>query len=542
MGRLIDFDLPQNNILSNVAGGGASNDNPLDPEEFRRQGHMVIDFIADYYKNIEKYPVLSQVEPGYLKKRLPTSAPMNPESIETILGDVQDHIVPGITHWQSPNYFAYFPSSGSIAGFLGEMLATGFNVVGFNWMSSPAATELESIVMDWLGQMLRLPKSFLFSGNGGGVLQGTTCEAILCTLVAARDRTLRIIGNDNIGKLVVYCSDQTHCAFKKAAQIAGINPDNFRVIPTTLSSSFSMCPKALRNTIIADVEAGLVPIFLLATVGTTSTTAVDPLGPLCDVAKDYGMWVHVDAAYAGSICICPEFRHFIDGVEGADSFSFNAHKWFFTTLDCCCLWVKDPAALTQSLSTDPEYLKNKATESKQVVDYKDWQLALSRRFRSLKLWLVLRSYGVEKLRGFLRSHVKMAKVFQGFVEADNRFEVVVPRNFANVCFRITPSAVMSSSTKSSNGVLGEITNSNDISSPRTKTKMGMVNEVNQKLMESINGSGGIYMTHSVVGGIYLLRFAVGATLTQESHVIEAWNVVKQHAHAILNSIPTTHSQ
>ncbi|KAF4361260.1 hypothetical protein F8388_001149 [Cannabis sativa] len=497
MGSFGDFEFPQNNALLNIAGN-SSNDNPLDPEEFRRQGHMVIDFIADYYKNIEK----------------------------------------------APNYFAYFPSSGSIAGFLGEMLATGFNVVGFNWMSSPAATELESIVMDWLGQMLRLPKSFLFSGNGGGVLQGTTCEAILCTLVAARDRTLRIIGNDNIGKLVVYCSDQTHCAFKKAAQIAGINPNNFRVIPTTLSSSFSMCPKALRNTITADVEAGLVPIFLLATVGTTSTTAVDPLGPLCDVAKDYGMWVHVDAAYAGSICICPEFRHFIDGVEGADSFSFNAHKWFFTTLDCCCLWVKDPSALTQSLSTDPEYLKNKATESKQVVDYKDWQLALSRRFRSLKLWLVLRSYGVEKLRGFLRSHVKMAKVFQGFVEADNRFEVVVPRNFANVCFRISPSAVMSSSTKISNGViLGEITNSNDISSPRTKiTKMGLVNEVNQKLMESINGSGGIYMTHSIVGGIYLLRFAVGATLTQESHVIEAWNVVKQHAHAILNSIPTTQSQ
>ncbi|XP_062113038.1 tyrosine decarboxylase-like [Humulus lupulus] len=542
MGRPLDFEFPQNNALSNMAAGASNN--PLDPEEFRRQGHMVIDFIADYYKNIEKYPVLSQVEPGYLKKRLPTSAPLYPESIETILGDVQDHIVPGITHWQSPNYFAYFPSSGSIAGFLGEMLATGFNVVGFNWMSSPAATELESIVMDWLGQMLRLPKSFLFSGNGGGVLQGTTCEAILCTLVAARDRTLKVIGNDNIGKLVVYCSDQTHCAFKKAAQIAGIHPNNFRVIPTTLSSSFSMCPKALQNTITADVEAGLVPTFLLATIGTTSTTAVDPLGPLCDVAKDYGMWVHVDAAYAGSICICPEFRHFIDGVEGANSFSFNAHKWFFTTLDCCCLWVKDPAALTQSLSTDPEYLKNKATESKQVVDYKDWQLALSRRFRSLKLWLVLRSYGVEKLRGFLRSHVKMAKLFQGFVEADERFEVVVPRNFATVCFRIRPSGITASSK--SNVVLCEITNNNNGSLRNTssdviqKNKMVSVNEVNNKLMDSINGSGGIYMTHSVVGGIFLLRFAVGASLTEESHVIQAWNVVKQHADAILNTHSHSH--
>ncbi|XP_062096883.1 tyrosine decarboxylase-like [Humulus lupulus] len=526
MGSLGDFDFSMNNNFS-------SNNmtNPMDPEEFRRQGHMMIDFIADYYKNIEKYPVLSQVEPGYLKKRLPKSAPYYPESIETILSDVKDHIVPGITHWQSPNYYAYFPSSGSIAGFLGEMLATGFNVVGFNWMSSPAATELESIVMDWLGEMLRLPKSFLFSGNGGGVLQGTTCEAILCTLVAARDRTLNKIGKENIGKLSVYCSDQTHCAFKKAAQIAGINMNNFRIIPTTLASSFSMSPEVLRKTIVADVEAGLVPIFLLATIGTTSTTAVDPLGPLCNVAKDYGMWVHVDAAYAGSICICPEFRHFIDGVEGANSFSFNAHKWFFTTLDCCCLWVKDPSALTKSLTTDPEYLKNKATESKQVVDYKDWQIALSRRFRSLKLWMVLRSYGIEKLRGFLRSHVKMAKMFEGNVVADDRFEIVVPRYFANVCFRISPSAI---STKS---VLSEI-NGTRRSNGGAAEKVLTVNEINAKLMDSINGTGRIYLTHSVVDGIYLLRFAVGASLTEESHVVTAWKVVKEHADAILSRYTT----
>ncbi|KAJ0018613.1 hypothetical protein Pint_11019 [Pistacia integerrima] len=298
---------------------------------------MIIDFIADHYKNVDKYPVRSQVEPGYLSKRLPESAPNNPEPIEKILQDVQEHIVPGITHWQSPNYFAYFPSSGSIAGILGEMLSTCFNVVGFNWMSSPAATELESIVMDWLGEMLTLPKPFLFSGNGGGVLQGTTCEAILCTLVAARDQILRNIGRENITKLVVYGSDQTHSAIQK------------------------------------DVEAGLIPFFLCATIGTTSTTAVDPLGPLCKIAKKHSIWVHVDAAYAGSACICPEFRHFLDGVEDADSFSLNAHKWFFTTLDSCCLWVKDPSALIKSLSKYPEYLRNKASESKLVVDCKDWQ-------------------------------------------------------------------------------------------------------------------------------------------------------------------------
>ncbi|KAI3866227.1 hypothetical protein MKW92_027122 [Papaver armeniacum] len=281
--------------------------NPLDPDEFRRQGHMIIDFLADYYKNVEKYPVRSQVEPGYLKKRLPESAPYNPESIETILEDVTNDIIPGLTHWQSPNYFAYFPSSGSIAGFLGEMLSTGFNVVGFNWMSSPAATELESIVMNWLGQMLTLPKSFLFSSDGssggGGVLQGTTCEAILCTLTAARDKMLNKIGRENINKLVVYASDQTHCALQKAAQIAGINPKNFRAIATSKATNFGLSPNSLQSTILADIESGLVPLFLCATVGTTSSTAVDPIGPLCAVAKMYGIWVHVDAAYAGSACV-----------------------------------------------------------------------------------------------------------------------------------------------------------------------------------------------------------------------------------------------
>ncbi|KAF5180974.1 Tyrosine/DOPA decarboxylase [Thalictrum thalictroides] len=457
-------------------------ENPLDPEEFRRQGHMMIDFLADYYRDIEKYPVRSQVEPGYLRKELPDSAPYNPEPIETILEDVHKQIIPGITHWQSPNYFAYFPSSGSVAGFLGEMLSTGFNVVGFNWMSSPAATELESIVMDWLGKMLKLPKSFLFSGNGGGVLQGTTCEAILCTLTAARDRMLNKIGRENICKLVVYGSDQTHCALQKAAQIAGIHPKNFRAVPTTKSNGYGLSANALRSTILADIEAGLVPLFLCATVGTTSSTAVDPLGPLCEVANDYWIWVHVDAAYAGSACICPEFRHFIDGVENADSFSLNAHKWFFTTLDCCCLWVKEPSALIKALSTNPEYLKNKATESQQVVDYKDWQIALSRRFRSMKLWLVLRSYGVANLRNFLRSHVKMAKNFEGFVSLDKRFEIVVPRTFAMVCFRLLPPAsplIKSNGYQNGNGVYH-----------KDETR---ANELNRRLLESINASGSAYI-------------------------------------------------
>ncbi|KAH6776705.1 Pyridoxal phosphate transferases superfamily protein [Perilla frutescens var. hirtella] len=484
---------------------------PLEPEEFRRQAHLVIDFLADYYKNVENYPVRSKVGPGYLKERIPKSAPFEPEPIEDILRDVQRDIIPGLTHWQSPNFFGYFPCNVSIAGFLGEMLCTGFNVPGFNWISSPAATELESAVVDWMGKMLQLPADFLFSGGGGGVIQGTTCEAILSTLVAARDEKLNEIGSDSINKLVVYGSDQTHSAFQKAAQIAGIRRNNIRAIATKKADAFALTAEALRATVESDVESGLVPLFLCATVGTTASTAVDPLGLLDAVAKEFGIWVHVDGAYAVSACICPEFRHFIDGVENTDSFSFNPHKWFFTGLDCCCLWVKNPTALRKALSTNPEFLRNKASESNQVVDYKDWQIALSRRFRSIKLWLVLRSYGVANLRKLLRSRVKMGEDFEGLIKMDRRFQVVVPRNFSTVCFRISPLKI-----HRNNRVIDEETN-----------------DMNAKLLESINESGKVFMTHAVIGGVYVMRMAIGGSLTENRHIKLAWEVVRDHANALL---------
>ncbi|KAK4270062.1 hypothetical protein QN277_023146 [Acacia crassicarpa] len=512
--------------------------NPLDLDEFKRQGYMMIDSIIDYYRNVANFPVLSQVQPGYLRKMLPSSAPSNPEPFETILKDVKDHIVPGITHWQSPNYFAYFPSSSSVAGFMGEMLSTGFGVVGFNWISSPAATELESIVMDWLGQALKLPERFLFSTNvgGGGVLLGTTCEAILCTLVAARDEKLCRIGKENLKKLIVYGSDQTHSALQKAAHIAGIHPENLRVIKTKKSSSFALSPDSLRSAIMKDVENALVPCFLCATVGTTATAAVDPVGPLCDVAKDYGIWVHVDAAYAGGALICPEFRHFLDGVEGASSFSFNAHKWFFTNLTTCCLWVKESSCLTNSLSTNPQFLRNKASDSNQVIDYKDWQIALSRKFHSLKLWFVLRSYGLDNLRNFLRNHIEMAKTFENLVKQDKRFEVFVPRYFSLVCFRVSPLAIANKKPFCNGtneeedhyyGFGGKIINDD---------KERLVNEVNRKLLDSINGSGKVFMTHGMVEGAFVIRCAVGATLTEEQHVIMAWKVVQEQANSLLSVV------
>ncbi|XAR68053.1 Aromatic-L-amino-acid decarboxylase [Bertholletia excelsa] len=479
---------------------------PLDPEEFRKQAHQMVDFIADYYKNIEEYPVLSGVQPGYLRTQLPESAPYRPESFESILNDVQKTIIPGMTHWLSPNFFAFFPATVSSAAFVGEMLCTCFNSVGFNWLASPAATELEIVVMDWLANMLKLPKSFMFSGTGGGVIQNTTSEAILCTLVAARDRALQIIGASNIGKLVVYGSDQTHSTYTKVCKLAGIFPCNIRSLPTSAETGFSLSPVVLRKVIEADVAAGLVPLYLCATVGTTSTTAIDPLPDLAELANEYKIWLHVDAAYGGSACICPEFQHYLDGIERVDSLSMSPHKWLLSYLDCCCLWVKNPSSMINALSTDPEYLRNKLTGSDSVVDYKDWQVGTGRRFKAIRLWLVLRSYGVANLQSHIRSDILLAKMFEGLVKADPRFEIVVPRLFSLVCFRL----------KADSGA-----------DPFHQELL------NRKLLEWVNSTGRVYMTHTIVGSTYMLRFAIGATLTEKRHVVNAWKLIKEGADAVL---------
>ncbi|KAI3897600.1 hypothetical protein MKW92_022143 [Papaver armeniacum] len=480
----------------------------LDLEEFRKQAYQTIDFIIDYYKNIESYPVLSQVETGYLLNSLPSTPPCKPESFENILKDVQTQIIPGMTNWLSPNFFAYFPATVSTAGFMGEMLSTCFNSVGFTWLASPAATELEMVVMDWFADMLKLPSIFKFSGSGGGVIQGTTSEAILCTLIAARDRALDRIGDSNIAKLVVYGSDQTHSTFVKACKIAGILPCNIRSLPTTLDMDFSLSPALVRATVETDVTNGFVPIYLCLTVGTTSSNATDQIDQFTNIASDHGIWVHVDAAYAGSACICPEFRHFLNGIEGVDSFSLSPHKWFLTYLECCCLWVKKPSLLIRALSTNPEYLKNKPSESNLVTDYKDWQVGTGRKFRSLKLWLILRSYGVENLQSHIRSDIRMAEMFEDFVRKDSQFEIVVPRRFALVCFRWNPDS----------GFVPAGYN---------------VELLNRKLLDWINSTGQVYMTHTIIGGVYIMRFAIGATLTEESHVIAAWNLIKEGADTLL---------
>lgn len=336
------------------------------------------------------------------------------------------------------------------------------------------------------------------------MLHGTTSEAIICTLIAARDRAIEAVGSadDHTSKLVVYGSDQTHSTFKKACKLVGMQPSNIRLIPTTADSNFALSPSDLRKAIEADVASGLVPLYLCLTVGTTSTSAVDPLEDLVHVAADYGMWVHVDAAYGGSACICPEFRHYLNGIERVDSLSLAPHKWLLTYLDCCCLWVKSPSLLVKSLGTNPEYLKNKPSESNSVVDYKDWQIGTGRRFKSLRLWFVLRTYGISKLQAHIRTDVGLARVFESLVRSNPRFEILVPVTFALVCFRLRGSE------------------------PQT------IEALNKELLERVNSTGRVYMTHTTAGGVYMLRFAVGSTLTEECHVVAAWKLIKEEAETI----------
>ncbi|CAL1357102.1 unnamed protein product [Linum trigynum] len=481
----------------------------MDSEQLREYGHQMVDFIADYYKNIENFPVLSQVEPGYLRKLLPDAAPNQPESLQNVLDDVQSKILPGVTHWQSPNFYAYYPSNSSVAGFLGEMLSAAINMVGFSWITSPAATELEMIVLDWLGKLLKLPQEFLSPGHGGGVIQGTASEAVLVVLLAARDKTLRRVGKSALGKLVVYGSDQTHSALQKACQIGGIHPENCRLLKTDSSTNYALPPEIVSEAISHDISIGLIPFFLCGTVGTTSSATVDPLYSLGKIAKSNDMWFHVDAAYAGSACICPEYRKYLDGVEEADSFNMNAHKWFLTNFDCSTLWVKDRNALIQSLSTNPEFLKNKASQANLVVDYKDWQIPLGRRFRSLKLWMVLRLYGVENLQHYLRNHIELAKYFEECVGQDSRFEVVAPRLFALVCFRLLP--------------------------PVGDNEVCRSNKLNQVLLEAVNSTGKLFISHTALSGMYTLRFAVGAPLTERRHIAAAWKVLQDEASTLLGT-------
>jgi aromatic-L-amino-acid/L-tryptophan decarboxylase len=466
----------------------------MSTEQFREYGYALVDWIAGYYERLENLPVLSRVKPGDVRRSLPPSPPQHGEAFADLISDIDRIILPGITHWQSPNFFAYFPANASGPGILGDLLSSALGVQGMLWATSPACTELETHVLDWLVTMLGLPQRFLSSSTGGAVIQDTASSATLCALLAARERSTRYQSNQKgcDGKLVAYTSNQAHSSVEKAAMIAGIGRDHLRLV--AVDDSFAMRADALVQAIRQDMEAGLRPFFVCATIGTTSSHAMDPLPQIAAVCQEYGLWLHVDAAMAGTAALCPEFRYLQSGAEYADSYCFNPHKWMFTNFDCDCFFVADRAALIRSLSILPEYLRNQATESGSVFDYRDWQIPLGRRFRSLKLWFVIRHYGVEGLQHHIRRHVQLAQQFLGWVQNDGRFEVVAPAPLNLVCFRYQGS-----------------------------------DEQNQRLMDSLNRSGELYLTHTRLRDKLVLRFCVGQTNTEMRHVEHAWQRIQEGA-------------
>ncbi len=475
--------------------GTDSLDRPLEAgltaEEFRHYGRKLVDWIAEYYASVESYPVRSQVAPGDIRSLLPDRAPEQPESFDSILEDVDRLILPGITHWQSPNFFAYFPANASFPSILGELLSAGLGVQGMLWSTSPACTELETHVLDWLVDLLGLPGFFKSSTLGGGVIQDTASSATLCAVLAARDRMLsETTDHADSRKLVAYASREAHSSVAKAVGIAGLGRDQLRLVEC--DARLRMDVVALRQRVDEDLKAGLRPFFVCATVGTTSSMSIDPVEEISSVCQESRLWLHVDAAMAGSAAICPEFRYLHAGLEAADSYCFNPHKWLLTNFDCDCFYVKDRRDLLRSLSILPEYLRNTATDAGQVIDYRDWQVPLGRRFRSLKLWFTLRSYGAEALRGHIRRHVQLASEFAGWIRDDPDYEVVVPSELNLVCFRHQAG-----------------------------------DEMNRRVMELLNASGKVFLTHTRIDDRFVLRLCIGQAGTTRTHVQNAWRLIQK---------------
>ncbi|TDD96106.1 aspartate aminotransferase family protein [Actinomadura rubrisoli] len=475
----------------------------MTPEEFRRYGRQVVDWIADYQEKIESYPVLSRARPGEVLASLPAHPPERGEGFEAVLADLDRVVMPGITHWQHPGFFAYFPANASGPAILGDLLSAGLGVQGMLWATSPACTELETRTIDWLAELLDLPARFRGDGAGGGVIQDSASGAALVAILAALHRADGgTAGREGITRRhTLYISSQTHSSLEKAAKVAGIGSANVRVVDSG-PGTLAMAPAHLDALLAEDAAAGAVPVLVCATVGTTSTTAVDPVPEIGEVCARHGVWLHVDAAYAGVAAVCPELRWVNDGLDGhVDSYSTNPHKWLLTNFDCNALWVADRAPLVGALSILPEYLRNQATSSGEVIDYRDWQISLGRRFRALKLWSVIRWYGAEGLREHVRTGVRLARDLASWVAADPGFELLEHPPFGLVCFR-----------------------------PRWDgLPDGEADAATMRLMERLNASGDLYLTHTKAGGRVLLRMAIGAPATGDAHVAAAWRRIREEA-------------
>ncbi len=455
--------------------------------DFRRHAHAAVEWVADYLDRVADLPVAPTLTPGDVRAQLPPSPPQQGEDFSEVLADLDRVILPGLMHWQSPGFFGYFPGNSSGPSIIGELLSAGLGVQGMLWSTSPACTELETHVLDWLAEMLDLPASFRSTGAGGGVIQDSASSATLCALLAARQRA-----HADLASLTVYSSSHAHSSVEKAVRIAGLAPERLRLVE--VDDVRAMRPGSLAEMMAGDAAAGLVPAFVVAAVGTTSTQAVDPVREIAAVTRRHGSWLHVDAAMSGTAALCPEYRAMHDGLELADSYCVNPHKWMLVNFDCDAFYVADRRALTAALSVVPEYLRNAASESGAVIDYRDWQIPLGRRFRALKLWAVIRHYGVEGLQHHVRRHVDLAQQLAGWVRDHPRLELAAPAPLNLVCLR---------------HVDGD--------------------DATQRLLDTVNLSGEAFVTHTRLDGVLVLRVCVGATQTEAPHVRRLWELVDESA-------------
>lgn len=473
----------------------------MEAPQFKDFAKEMVEYIAGYLENIRDRRVLPTVEPGYLRPLIPDTAPTTPDKWEDVMKDIERVIMPGVTHWHSPRFHAYFPTANSYPAIVADMLSGAIACIGFTWIASPACTELEVVMMDWLGKMLELPAEFLAcsGGKGGGVIQGTASEATLVALLGAKAKMVTKVKVEHpewteaeiVAKLVGYCSNQAHSSVERAGLLGGV-----QLKPVLADDNNKMRGEALRKAIQEDKAAGLIPFYVVATLGTTNSCAFDCLDEIGPVCIEEDVWLHVDAAYAGSAFICPEYRYLMKGIDKAESFNFNPHKWMLVNFDCSAMWLKDPNWVVNAFNVDPLYLKHEQQGA--APDYRHWQIPLGRRFRALKLWFVLRLYGIENLQAHIRKHIGLAHQFEALVLSDERFEVVEEVLMGLVCFRLKGA-----------------------------------NEINEKLLKRINARGVIHLVPSKIRDTYFLRMAVCSRYTEPADIELSWKECKAAADEVL---------
>jgi aromatic-L-amino-acid decarboxylase len=466
----------------------------MTPEQFRSHGHALIDLIVEYLEDIEQRPVASRVQPGEVRAQLPAHPPDEPEPFAQVLDDLRSIVIPGLTHWQHPQFFAYFPANISYASILGELAMAGFGVQGMSWVTSPACTEVETLMLDWMRELLALPERFLSTSDGGGVIQGSASEAVLVAILSARWRATggRVNADGDTSRLVAYATSQAHSSVEKGLRIAGIGTHRIRTVPH--DASFAMVPGALAEAIEVDKADGLVPFFVCATHGTTSSMAFDPTPEIGEICRAHDVWLHVDAAMSGIAALAPEHRWVNDGLDLADSYCTNAHKWMGVNFDCDLYWTADRVALLGALSILPEYLRSAAAQSGAAIDYRDWQIPLGRRFRALKLWFAIRLDGLGAFQATIRRHITLTQELAALARRDDRFEIVAPHPLNLLCVRL---------------VAGD----------------GATDD----LIERANASGEVLLTRTVLDGRSVLRFSIGGRTTEQRHVLAGWNLLSELA-------------